>query len=162
MFAQNTYEQLLLPFRNHIQTTVSDASKFSVYISFIYSTWWVTQKTHTNPHIDKWRCTKVFLNSILIIIIFNLRSVFHACMGWAVSSCRPPSISVFISVFTDFPFFQIISDYLNPRFLRSFSGETTTNLDISTFTTPCTFFHSFQMTKKHCLLSVNTTLFHSN
>ena len=70
---------------------------------------------------------------------------------------------VSISVLTDFPFFQMTSDYLNPRFLRSPSGETTTNLEVSTFTAPSTFFHSFQMTKKHCsLLSVNITFFYSN
>ena len=36
MFGQKIYEQLLLSFRNHIRTTVSDASKFSVYIFYIF------------------------------------------------------------------------------------------------------------------------------
>ena len=55
----------------------------------------------------------------------------------------------FTLVLHDFPFFQITSDYLILCFLRSPSGETTTNLEGSIFTTPIILFNSFQMKKNH-------------
>ena len=69
--------------------------------------------------------------------------VFHACMGWAVSYERLPNISVFSYVHVDFPFSQITSDYLIPCFPWSSPGETTANLEGSTFTRTGTLFLSF-------------------
>ena len=68
-------------------------------------------------------------------------------MGRTVSFERVLSISVFIHVLADFPFFQIISDYPITCFSWSYSGETTTNLESSTSTRPSTLFLFFYVTK---------------
>ena len=82
----------------------------------------------------------------IIIIIFVLMSVFHACMSWTVSYEKDfqSFLSLVMSLLT---FFHIISDYLIPYFTWSFSGETTADLEGSTFRRPSTVFHSFWMVK---------------
>ena len=72
--------------------------------------------------------------------------LFYACMSFTVSYEGFSSISTFSNVLVDFPFFQIISDYLISYFPRS-TLWTTTNLKGSTFTRPSTFFHSLYITK---------------
>ena len=59
-------------------------------------------------------------------------------MGWTVPYDELLSISALNNVLVDFFFFQITSNYLIPCFPRSPSGETTTNLEGSTFTRPST------------------------
>ena len=70
-------------------------------------------------------------------------SLLHAHMGWMVSYERLPSISAFSYFLADFPFSQITSNYLIPHIPCSSSGETTANLEASTFTRISTLFHSF-------------------
>ena len=83
----------------------------------------------------------------IIIFIFVLTSVFHACIGWTISYEELSSISALSYVLVDFRFFQITSEYLISCFPRSFSGETTANLKGSTFTRSSTIVYSFQITK---------------
>ena len=63
-------------------------------------------------------------------------------MGWVVSDERLSSISVFSWVLAGFPFFPIASVYLTPCFPGLSSGETTTNLEGSTFARSRILFHS--------------------
>ena len=78
---------------------------------------------------------------IIIIVIFIITSVFYVCMIWTVSYERLWRIPIFSYDLANFALFQITSGYLIPCFPWSVSGQTTANLEGSTFTRPSILFH---------------------